>query len=196
MKIFGLEFKFNGFDIWHKGNMGSGSGLDSDKLDGKESSDFATAVQGDKADNALPAASYTASDVLVKLKTVDGSGSGLDADTLDSIDSIRMIYGMNGSGSNIPSTTQNVYDISQYKSGFWNVSGAPWTPTTDWYWGATFAHTGNTSSYNYAGQLIFRNSYGGSGLYARTISAGTPSAWSKLWSDRTMEVVLVWMQIN
>lgn len=32
---------------------------------------------------ALPAASYTAADVLAKLKTVDGGGSGLDADTVD-----------------------------------------------------------------------------------------------------------------
>jgi hypothetical protein len=32
---------------------------------------------------ALPAASYTAADVLTKLKTVDGVGSGLDADLLD-----------------------------------------------------------------------------------------------------------------
>ena len=32
---------------------------------------------------ALPAASYTAADVLAKLLTVDGSGSGLDADTVD-----------------------------------------------------------------------------------------------------------------
>ncbi len=41
---------------------------------------FATAAQGVKADNALPAASYTAADVLAKVKTVDGVGSGLDAD--------------------------------------------------------------------------------------------------------------------
>jgi hypothetical protein len=32
---------------------------------------------------ALPASSYTAADVLTKLKTVDGTGSGLDADLLD-----------------------------------------------------------------------------------------------------------------
>lgn len=44
---------------------------------------YATAAQGTKADNALPAADYTAADVLTKLKTVDGSGSGLDADLLD-----------------------------------------------------------------------------------------------------------------
>ena len=33
----------------------------------------------------LPAASYTAADVLAKLLTVDGSGSGLDADMTDGI---------------------------------------------------------------------------------------------------------------
>jgi hypothetical protein len=44
---------------------------------------YATAAQGTTADAALPSASYTAADVLVKLLTVDGSGSGLDADTLD-----------------------------------------------------------------------------------------------------------------
>jgi hypothetical protein len=33
----------------------------------------------------LPSSSYTASDILTKIKTVDGSGSGLDADTVDGI---------------------------------------------------------------------------------------------------------------
>jgi hypothetical protein len=36
---------------------------------------------------ALPAVSYTAADVLTKLKTVDGTGSGLDADLLDGYNS-------------------------------------------------------------------------------------------------------------
>lgn len=72
-------------ELWHDGNDGAGSGLDADLLDGKHSSDFATSAQGTKADNALPASSYTASDILTKLKTVDGPGSGLDADTLDGV---------------------------------------------------------------------------------------------------------------
>lgn len=50
--------------------------------------DKATSTQGVLADNALPAASYTASNVLTKLKTVDGVGSGLDADLLDGKESI------------------------------------------------------------------------------------------------------------
>jgi len=50
---------------------GAGSGIDADKLDGQEGAYY------------LPAASYTAADVLAKIKTVDGSGSGIDADLLD-----------------------------------------------------------------------------------------------------------------
>jgi hypothetical protein len=40
-------------------------------------------VDGYHASSFLQASSYTASDVLTKIKTVDGSGSGLDADTVD-----------------------------------------------------------------------------------------------------------------
>lgn len=58
---------------------GSGSGLDADTLDGLDSTYF------------LPAASYTAADVLTKVKTVDGSGSGLDADLLDGLDSLYFL---------------------------------------------------------------------------------------------------------
>jgi hypothetical protein len=42
--------------------------------------------------NYLPASSYTASDVLTKLKTVDGSGSGLDADTVDGYHANSFVY--------------------------------------------------------------------------------------------------------
>ena len=51
----------------------------------------ATVAQGIKADNALPSSEYTASDILTKLKTVDGSESGLDADTLDGLNSTSFI---------------------------------------------------------------------------------------------------------
>lgn len=67
-------------DGYHAGN-GSGAvpisngtvntNLNADLLDGQHGSYY------------LPASSYTAADVLTKIKTVDGSGSGLDADLLD-----------------------------------------------------------------------------------------------------------------
>lgn len=57
--------------VWTAANDGAASGLDADLLDGQQGAYY------------LPAASYTAADVLTKIKTVDGSGSGLDADFLD-----------------------------------------------------------------------------------------------------------------
>ncbi len=67
-------------DGYHAGNASGNipisngtvnTNLNADLLDGYHASSF------------LQASSYTASDVLTKIKTVDGSGSGLDADTLD-----------------------------------------------------------------------------------------------------------------
>jgi hypothetical protein len=42
-------------------------------------------------DSKLPSSSYTASDVLTKIKTVDGSGSGLDADTVDGLQASQFL---------------------------------------------------------------------------------------------------------
>jgi len=42
-------------------------------------------------DAKLASSSYTAADVLTKIKTVDGSGSGLDADTLDGVSSASFL---------------------------------------------------------------------------------------------------------
>jgi len=65
---------------------GSGSGLDADLLDGLQGSSYSSNnyIQT-QLGTKLNSSSYTASDVLTKIKTVDGSGSGLDADTLDSL---------------------------------------------------------------------------------------------------------------
>ena len=65
---------------------GSGSGLDADTLDGLNSTSFSSNnyVQS-QLGTKLNSSSYTALDVLTKIKTVDGAGSGLDADTLDGL---------------------------------------------------------------------------------------------------------------
>jgi hypothetical protein len=65
--------------VWHSGYMGSGSGLDADLLDGRDSSYF------------LPASSYSAGDIMSKILSSDGSGSGLDADLLDGLDSSAFV---------------------------------------------------------------------------------------------------------
>ena len=46
-----------------------------------------TTLAGYGITDAVASSSYTAADVLAKIKTVDGAGSGLDADTLDGISS-------------------------------------------------------------------------------------------------------------
>lgn len=65
--------RIGGFDAWHNGNDGSGSGLDADLLDGLHASYF------------LPSATFSAAEILSRLLTVDGPGSGLNADLLDGL---------------------------------------------------------------------------------------------------------------
>lgn len=52
----------------------------------------------------LPAASYTAADVLIKIKTVDGTGSGLDADFLDGHDTTYFALSADLAGNYLPYT--------------------------------------------------------------------------------------------
>jgi hypothetical protein len=47
----------------------------------------------DYVDTKLTASTYTAADILTKIKTVDGSGSGLDADTLDGYQASAFLIG-------------------------------------------------------------------------------------------------------
>jgi len=67
---------------WLLAQDGSGSGIDSDLLDGQHGS-FYTDIAARLGFSPLNAALYTAADVLAKLLTVDGAGSGIDADMLD-----------------------------------------------------------------------------------------------------------------
>lgn len=77
-----------GNTLWHAGNDGAGSGLDADLLDGQQGAYY------------LPAASYTAADVLAKLLGVDGTGSGLDADTVDGLHAAALVKYTDFTGSN------------------------------------------------------------------------------------------------
>ena len=58
--------------------------------------DAAVKEVSDVAQAALPAADYTADDILVKLKSVDGSGSGLDADLFKGNSTIPIANGGTG----------------------------------------------------------------------------------------------------
>ena len=111
--IYALRYDGTNFVLLGEAIEGSGSGLDADLLDGKDSTAFATAAQGTKADNALPAASYTASDVLTKLKTVDGSGSGIDADLLGGKEATAFATAAQGikADNALPATSYTASDV-------------------------------------------------------------------------------------
>jgi hypothetical protein len=71
--------------VWHTGNMGTGSGLDADKVDGLHFRVNATILEISTNGTTWTPVSMTAADILTQLKTVDGTGTGLDADTLDGL---------------------------------------------------------------------------------------------------------------
>ncbi len=114
--FFGTSVSIAGNSAWHAGNDGSGSGLDADLLDGQHGNYY------------LPAASYTAGDVLAKLVGVDGAGSGLDADLLDGQqgayylpaaaytagDVLAKLIGVDGSGSGIDADLLDGYHGDDY----------------------------------------------------------------------------------
>ena len=74
---------------------------------------------------ALPAANYTAADVLAKLITVDGAGSGVDADTLDGYNSAVAATGntvvVRNSSGDINAGTVNATTVIANLTG--NVTG-------------------------------------------------------------------------
>lgn len=108
-------------------------------------------------------------------------GKAADSELFDGMDSTKFIWGLTDSGTRGALATWSSSEYSQWHSGFWDANGASWTPTTDWWWGLTSAHSSNTSSYNYSGQLIFN--LAGTESYFRSISGGTANAWRRIWHE-------------
>ena len=102
----------------------------------------------------------------------DGSGSGLDADTVDGVQSTRIIYGDNSTGSTSSSPTNTL------KSGFYNSSSAG-NPTSTWYTTFHGRHTNTTNNY---GHQIAGSFYSTGDIYNRNISNNTFGTWTKIWN--------------
>jgi hypothetical protein len=114
----------------------------------------------------------------------DDANYANDSGTVGGIQPCQIVYGTCNNGINsLSSSTDNPYELPQYKAGFWEANGKNYMPDTGWYWGATFAHSSNGSSYNYSGQLAFKIGTGADGIYARTINGGTPTSWGRLLSQ-------------
>jgi len=77
-------------------------------------------------------------------------------------------------------------DASQYRASFWDANGATWTPDANWWWGITLPHRSNSSSYNYAGQIIMQNNTTPT-AYMRTITNKSPGSWARVWLSTTAD---------
>lgn len=132
-----VTLQANGNTIWHAGNDGPGSTLDSDTVDGYQATNLLaranhtgtqawstltgtpTTLAGYGITDAVSGTgSYTAADVLSKLLTVDGAGSGLDADLWD--------------GNNF-ATYLNQALLTSSNATFATVTTSGTYPRYDWY---------------------------------------------------------------
>jgi len=104
------------------------------------------------------------------------TGKAADSELLDGIDSSRIIFGNNSSGTN----ERNVTDWNApTKTGFYSDDAAAnrWASATDW---SSILHFKlYDDNNNYASQLGF-NTYD-DGLYTRTNSGGTWTSWKEIW---------------
>ncbi len=103
----------------------------------------------DKAAAALPATSYTAEDLLNKLKTVDGANSGLDADLFKGESIIPIANGGTGATS-VDTARENLNAFRRYA---YYTSGGTTNVDTDMFDFALVAatHEFNTALYNVVG---------------------------------------------
>jgi len=86
----------------------------------------------DKLDISTFNTTYTAADVLTKIKTVDGAGSGLDADTLDGYQAADLLLNANqildavksvdGAGSGLDADLLDGHDSSYFESSTYMIS--------------------------------------------------------------------------
>lgn len=80
--------------IYSKGNIVTDGNVTATQFirTGGTASQFLKADGSVDANTYLLSSAYTASDILTKIKTVDGAGSGLDADTLDGVHGKSYLY--------------------------------------------------------------------------------------------------------
>ena len=128
--IASFDSKFFSVDNGHVTFIGStGGGLDETAL--KNYLTTNKYLTKDSADNAyLSKSSYTAADVLSKLKGVDGANSGLDADTLDSIHASGFYSSQRGNFDSSELATFSKRNSGSYGVAYYNSVGS-------------FSHSGN-----------------------------------------------------
>lgn len=122
-----------------------------------------------KADAALPSLSYTAADMLAKIKTVDGAGCGLDADLLDGKHADSFVNSVSVGSSSDPNTTLEPYILTNHANG----PGGGY-----WYIKTLFYSTLSTSASR--AQFAFSYSQSSARMMTRRYYEGAWNAWREV----------------
>lgn len=118
----------------------------------------------------------------------DGAGSGLDADMVDGIQSSRIIYGSNSSGTN-EKTVTDWNSVS--KSGFYSDDDASNRFGTSANWSSILHHRLYDANNNYGSQLGF-DTYKPE-LFYRMENNTTWSAWDQIITERQLALSMGWL---
>ncbi|RED86333.1 pyocin knob domain-containing protein [Cohnella phaseoli] len=131
-----------------------------------------------KSNAALPASSYTAADILAKLKTVDGVGSGLDADLLAGRNSLQYAH---AGTVNAAQLNNSVFPAGLYVTNEALSLGLPWL------W-AHIINLKHASQDGYNAQIATPLDVTSGDMYVR-YSVGTAwTTWKRIWTDNALRV--------
>ena len=145
------------------------------------------AVNKGQLDTKLPSSSYTANDVLSKLKTVDGSGSGLDADTVDGVQGA--LLGIGGQGY-----AWGDYTASRaLDTWYTNTSGKPISILINAY---TTASGNNALKVSGATTVIINKGFGGGNGYGFGYQAIIPNGVQYLLTSGNGLTVIQWNELR
>lgn len=118
---------------------------------------------------AVATSSYTAADVLAKIKTVDGAGSGLDADLLDGKSSSYFSNSIATGSAADPNTTQEAYILTNHANS--PGGGVYWHIRTFFY----SSLTGNRA------QIALRYNGTADEMYIRSMYNSVWTSWKRVW---------------
>lgn len=143
---------------------------------GGASTEFLKADGSVDSSTYLLSSSYTATDVLAKLLTVDGSSSGLNADLIDGVHLAGLTqapYSQDADANNL--TAYSSVASSNLTSNMPSSAG--------WYNIVNIRHRGGQGDgVNYGGQIAMQMTSTSPNLYFRSnYSAGNWSAWRQVW---------------
>ena len=87
----------------------------------------------------------------------------------------------------IPGGAFDPTNSAHWRSGFWDTETASWTPSAEWHWGITMAHSGNDGIGAMYGAQIVANINGGR-IYHRVLTmSGTPSPWLEFYHSGNIQ---------